>query len=104
MNRSCFHIFYSLTRLNLSASCGGRCLNRVCRHPSQLSVRDVPTAVPPQTATLLAENINSTSWLFLGFFRGGSQKIFMGRPSKFSGANDSGGDFFKENEIYTSES
>ena len=37
-----------LTRLNLSASCGSRCLNRVYRHPSQLSVPEVPTRVPPQ--------------------------------------------------------
>ena len=29
--------------LNLSASCGGKCLNRVYRHPSQLSVPEVPT-------------------------------------------------------------
>ena len=31
----------SLTRLNLSTSCGGKSLNRVYRHPSQLSVQEV---------------------------------------------------------------
>ena len=34
--------FNSLTRLNLSASCGGQCLNRVNRHSSKLSVPEVP--------------------------------------------------------------
>ena len=38
----------NLTRLNLSADCGGMCLNWVYRHPSELSVPDVPTAVPPK--------------------------------------------------------
>ena len=32
----------SLTRLNLSPSCEGKCLNRVYRYPSQLSVPKVP--------------------------------------------------------------
>ena len=35
-------------RLNLSANCGGMCLNWVCRHPSQLFVPEVPTTVPPK--------------------------------------------------------
>ena len=35
-------------RLHLSASCGGMSLNWVYRHPSQLSVPKVPTAVPPK--------------------------------------------------------
>ena len=34
--------------LNLSASYGGKYLNLVYRHPSQLSVPEVPTTVPPQ--------------------------------------------------------
>ena len=38
----------NLTRLNLSASCGGMCLNWVYRHPSQPSVPEVPTTVPPK--------------------------------------------------------
>ena len=36
------NICYSLTRLNLSASCGGKCLNGVYRHPSKLSVPEAP--------------------------------------------------------------
>ena len=35
-------------RLYLSASCGGMCLNWVYRLPSQLSVPEVPTTVPPK--------------------------------------------------------
>ena len=42
------HYIYSLTILNLSARYGGKCLNSVNRHPSQLSVPEVPTMVPPQ--------------------------------------------------------
>ena len=38
----------NLTRLNLSASCGGMCLNWVKRNPSQLSVPEVPTTVSPK--------------------------------------------------------
>ena len=49
----------------------------------------------------------SEYWLSSGIFsRGRSEKFFRGRPSKFSGANDSGGgaNFFKENEIFTLDS
>ena len=35
----------------------------VCGHPSQLSVPEVPTTGTSSAATLLAENINSTSLL-----------------------------------------
>ena len=35
-------------RLNLSASCGGMCLNWIYRLPSQLSFREVPTTVSPK--------------------------------------------------------
>ena len=38
----------NLTRHNLSASCGGICLNWVYRHPSQLSVPEVPNTVSPK--------------------------------------------------------
>ena len=36
-------VWVNLIRLNLSASCGGKCLNWVYRHPSQLSFPEVPT-------------------------------------------------------------
>ena len=45
---TCFTEWISLTRLNLSASCGAKCLNWVYRHPPQLFVLEVPTRVPPQ--------------------------------------------------------
>ena len=38
----------NLTRLNLSAGCGGMCLNWISGHPSQLSVLEVPTTVSPE--------------------------------------------------------
>ena len=54
-------------------------------------------------------NLNLGRYLafFQDFFQGGAAKSFFGgAPSKFSGTNDSGGgaNFFKENEIFTSES
>ena len=52
----------SLTRLNLSASWGGKCLNWVYRHPSQLSVPEVPATVPPQLRPYWW-NINSSALL-----------------------------------------
>ena len=58
----CFLSLFSLTRLNLSASCGCRCLNWVYRHPSQLSVAGTHHGTS-SAATLLVENINSSSLL-----------------------------------------
>ena len=48
MKHTDFDVKYSLITLNLSAKCGGRCLNLVYRHPSQLSLPEVATTVPPQ--------------------------------------------------------
>ena len=59
-NEGSFVFIYSLTRVNLSVSCGGKCLSWVYRHPSQLSVPEVPTTVPPQMQPYWFENMNST--------------------------------------------
>ena len=52
MNQNCSEELLNLTSLSQSVSYGGKRLSRVHRHPSQLSVPEVPTTVPPQLQPL----------------------------------------------------